>query len=352
MDIVKVELGPQSYEIHIGRGAREKASEDGGGRRLTVTDRNVDRIYGSWIDLSIGRWPKCVIPAGEENKTFEVVADICGYAAREHFDRKSCFVAVGGGVTGDITGFAAAIYMRGVDFIQIPTTLLAMVDSSVGGKTGVDLPEGKNLIGAFHQPKRVLIDPVFLETLPVREIRAGLAEIVKTAVILDADLFGKLEREAAKLLAHPGGEEWIPFIRRSCECKAMVVAADEKETGLRAILNYGHTFGHAVETLSNFAINHGEGVSIGMCAAAELAVERGEMKREEAERQRRLLEAIGLPTRIPHKLFVDDLLELMRRDKKCAGGRCRVVLPAGLGKAGTVEPEAGEIRHAMEAIHD
>ena len=349
-EMVRVGLGGRSYDIVIGAGAREEARRLEG-RFFAVTDSRVAERYGDWIDGVFGGSARYVFPAGEGSKTFETVEAICRAAARERFDRKSCFVAIGGGVTGDMTGFAAAIYMRGVDFIQIPTTLLAMVDSSVGGKTGVDLPEGKNLIGAFHQPRRVLIDPDFLSTLPEREIRCGLAEIIKTGVILDAELFASLEEEPASLTGRIDPVRYAKIIRRCCELKAGVVAADERESGLRAILNYGHTFGHAVEARSGFSISHGEGVAIGMSAAAELAVARGRLTRAEAERQRRLLEAVGLPVKLPREYPVPAVLEAMTRDKKNAGGRIRVVLPEGIGRAGVVTPEVSELAAALEAIH-
>lgn len=349
-EVVRVGLGERAYDIVIGSGVRERAAELQG-RLFPVTDSRVKELYGSWLESCFGAAERFVFPAGEGSKTFETVEAICRAAARARLDRKACFVAVGGGVTGDMTGFAAAIYMRGVDFIQIPTTLLAMVDSSVGGKTGVDLPEGKNLIGAFHQPKLVLIDPDFLGTLSEREIRCGLAEIIKTGVILDAELFASLEEEPVSLTGRIDPVRYTRIIRRCCELKAGVVAADERESGLRAILNYGHTFGHAVEMLSEFSISHGEGVAIGMAAAAELAVARGRLTRAEAERQRRLLEAVGLPVKLPREYPVPAVLEAMTRDKKNAGGRIRVVLPEGIGRAGVVTPEVSELAAALEAIH-
>lgn len=349
-EVIRVGLGGRAYDIVIGSGVRERAAELDG-RLFPVTDSRVKELYGDWLSRSFGATEPFVFPAGEGSKTFATVEAICRAAARERFDRKACFVALGGGVTGDMTGFAAAIYMRGVDFIQIPTTLLAMVDSSVGGKTGADLPEGKNLIGAFHQPKLVLIDPDFLNTLPVREIRCGLAEIIKTGVILDADLFAALEKDPASLTGRIDPGRCTKIIRRCCECKAGVVEADEREAGVRAILNYGHTFGHAVEMLSGFSISHGEGVAIGMSAAAELAVARGTLTRVDAERQRRLLEAVGLPVALPREYSIPAVLDAMTRDKKSSGGRIRVVLPEGIGRAGVVTPEVPELAAALEAIH-
>lgn len=349
-EVIRVGLGERAYDIVIGSGVRERAAELQG-RLFLVTDSRVKELYGGWAAARFPAEDSFVFPAGEGSKNFLTVEAICRAAARARFDRKACFVALGGGVTGDMTGFAAAIYMRGVDFLQIPTTLLAMVDSSVGGKTGVDLPEGKNLIGAFHQPKLVLIDLDFLDTLPEREIRCGLAEIIKTGVILDAELFASLEENSASLVGRIDPARYAKIIRRCCELKAGVVEADEREAGLRAILNYGHTFGHAVEALSGFSISHGEGVAIGMSAAAELAVARGSLTRAEAERQKRLLETVGLPVKLPREYAVPAVLEAMTRDKKNSGGRIRVVLPEGIGRAGVVTPEVTELAAALEAIH-
>ena len=247
-ETIRVGLGERAYDIVIGSGVRALAAELTGRRNFLVTDSRVSELWGAWARETVPQEGWFEFPAGEQSKTPDTV------------------IAV-----GDMTGFAAAIYMRGVGFVQIPTTLLAMVDSSVGGKTGVDIPEGKNLVGAFHQPEQVLIDPDFLSTLPPEEIRCGLAEILKTGVILDEALFAALEREPETLRDGRNPERFVPLIRRSCELKAQVVAADERESGIRALLNYGHTFGHAVELLSDFRISHGEGVAIGMCCAGEPA---------------------------------------------------------------------------------
>lgn len=256
-------------------------------------------------------------------------------------------------MTGDMAGFAAAIFMRGIAFEQIPTTLLAMVDSSVGGKTGVDIPEGKNLIGAFHQPRRVLIDPDFLRTLPQKEIRCGLAEIVKTAVLFDEKLFAELERDPVSLL-NPGADmsRYAAIIRRCCELKAEVVARDEREAGIRALLNYGHTFGHAVELLSGFSISHGEAVAIGMTAAAEVAVRRGRWNRADAERQKALLAALGLPCAVPQEFDNERIIKAMEHDKKNLAGKITLVLPRRFGEAEVMRGvPMPEIVAALEAVH-
>ena len=352
MDTIRVGLGERAYDIVIGRGARALAAELTGRRNFLVTDSRVAETWGGWAKECIPQAGAFEFPAGELHKTPETVIGICRRAAELCFDRKARFVALGGGVVGDMTGFAAAIYMRGVGFVQIPTTLLAMVDSSVGGKTGVDIPEGKNLVGAFHQPEQVLIDPEFLTTLPLAEIRCGLAEILKTGVIFDEALFAELEREPATLTVTPDYERFVPLIRRSCELKAQVVAADEREAGIRALLNYGHTFGHAVELLSDFRISHGEGVAIGMCCAGELAARLGRWRRAEAERQKCAVAALGLGTALPRHCTVPAMLEAMRHDKKNSGGAITLVLPKRIGEAEVVRSVTdSEIAAALEALY-
>lgn len=351
VETVRVELKEHSYDILIGSGVRHRVKELIFDRMLTVTDSTVNTHYGSWINAAIGADFKFIFPAGENSKTPVTAIDICRYAAQAKFDRKSCFAAVGGGVTGDLTGFAAAIFMRGVNFIQIPTTLLAMVDSSIGGKTGVDIPEGKNLVGAFHQPKLVLIDPDFLATLPPREIRCGLAEIIKTALILDKDLFDKLEHHSAEIVSGNAHEILTSIIRRCCELKASVVAADERENGLRAILNYGHTFGHAIEIISDFSFSHGDSIAIGMNAAAELAVNTGILSRAEANRQKALLQAVGLPVDLPRSFPLDKIIGTMEHDKKNANGKIKTVIIDKIGHANVIQPPREAIIKAIEAIY-
>lgn len=352
MEKVTVGLGERAYDILIAPGIREQLAKLEGDHFLMV-DTNVSALYGEWAIRAIRPRVKYVFTAGEAEKTPETVIAACRMAAEARLDRHARFVALGGGVTGDMTGFAAAIYMRGVKFIQIPTTLLAMVDSSVGGKTGVDIPEGKNLIGAFHQPEQVLIDTDFLKTLPVKEIRCGLAEIVKTGVILDEPLFQLLEAEPELLVEKIDLARYAKIIRRCCERKAEVVAADERESGIRAILNYGHTFGHAFELLSNFEISHGEGVALGMCAAAEYAVNETLWSREEANRQKNLLEKIGLPTRLPRTYTPDAIIRAMGRDKKNSGGAINLVLPVRIGEARVCcNASAEKITAALEAIYE
>ena len=335
-----------AYDIVIGENTWSK-TEEFSGRKLLVRDGNVPNP-GIKADGEI------VLTPGEQYKTFAAVESICRSAAKLHLNRKDRFIALGGGVTGDLTGFAAAIYMRGVNFIQVPTTLLAMVDASVGGKTAADLPEGKNLIGAFHQPDAVLIDPAFLKTLSRTDLLCGLAEIVKTAVILDKELFERLENAGADLVESPDFNTVYPeLIHRCCQLKAQVVESDEKEQGLRAILNYGHTFGHAVEQLSDFSIPHGYGVAIGMNTAGVLAEKLGLWTSEENARQKKLLEALKMPTAIPAGFTPEKLLEVMRSDKKNDASGIRLVLPRAIGNAETVSGVSETlIKEVMELCHD
>ena len=337
---IPVGLGERSYDIITGQGILCNASEYlepfvKGRKCLLLTDSNVGPLYAEKVaEMLIAAGAEAFtfpFQAGEENKTLETVGGICSHAVKCGLDRSSLIIALGGGVCGDIAGFAAAIYMRGINFIQIPTTLLAAVDSSVGGKTGADLPEGKNLIGAFWQPKLVLMDPEVFTTLPLKEIRCGLAEVVKYGVIMDAPLFAKLEENTDKLNA-VDLEFYTEIIARCCELKAKVVAADEREGGLRAILNYGHTFGHAVELVSNFTLAHGEGVAIGMNMAAELAVQAGLLDRTVAVRQRILLEKIALPCTLPTGIDPEQIYTGMLKDKKKVGSRLNLIIPLEIGK--------------------
>lgn len=302
------------------------------GRKLLVCDSNVEKLYGKWAQATFAPDGVFVFPAGEGSKHIDTVVGICRRAAEMRLDRHCTFIALGGGVTGDLAGFAAAIYLRGVDVVQIPTSLLAMVDSSVGGKTAADLPEGKNLIGAFHPPRRVVADPGFLRTLPPRELRNGLAEAVKTAVLGDAPLFAELEKLGSALLSAPlPADIYGRIVLRCCRVKGEIVAADETEHGRRAELNYGHTFGHALELLSGFELPHGEGVAIGMTVAAELAVKLGRCSPDLAARQKKLLRTLGLPVEVPRGIAPDAWLAAMAGDKKARDGKVVLVLPESIG---------------------
>ena len=332
MQSINVALGARSYDIVFSSdfpGVEKR-------RTLLVTDSNINALYRDELVSILDPVDVFVIPAGEESKNACVWLDICRTAARHHLGRDCRFAACGGGVTGDITGFAAAAYLRGVRFIQIPTSLLAMVDSSVGGKTGIDIPEGKNLVGAFHQPELVWINTDFLATLPARELGNGLAEIVKTAVIRDEKFFAQLEENAAFLHDTSQKELFNAVIRRCCEIKSEVVSEDEKESDLRAILNYGHTFAHPIETLSNYSVCHGEAVSIGMEYAGNLAAELGLWQSQDQLRQAALLDALSLPRKRPENIDADRMIELMKSDKKNRDGKITFVLPEKIGKVNVV----------------
>ncbi len=344
---VRVELGPRSYEIRVVTGhangfgtfARESLDATWSGRNchraLLVTDENVAALQASYaaelarvgITASLA-----VIPSGEPSKSLAIASDLYDDLVRLRADRHTAIVALGGGVVGDLAGFVAATYGRGLPLLMVPTTLLAQVDSSVGGKVGVNHPRAKNIIGAFHQPVGVWIDTETLHSLPDREYRCGLAEVVKYGVILDAPFFAFLEENADAILAR-SPQPLRHTISRSCELKADVVSKDEREeTGLRAMLNFGHTIGHAIESVAGYDGDylHGEAVAVGMVAESRLAERLGWIKDDVTNRLRNLLEKFGLPV-APASLDPDALVEAMTRDKKNQKGRTRFVLPRRLG---------------------
>ncbi len=343
---VRVALAERSYDIHIGAGLlsglADFIAQRGGARHVVVvTDSNVDGLYGDPVAdhlVEAGVESHVLVgEAGEPSKSPEVAADLWQTMIDEGCDRQTVVVAVGGGVVGDIAGFIAATFARGLRFFQVPTTLLAQVDSSVGGKTGVNLEGAKNMVGSFWQPEGVLIDTDVLRTLPEREFSAGLAEVVKYGVILDADFFTQLETDAEAILARdPVALRAI--IQRSCRLKADVVEADELEqSGLRAKLNYGHTYGHALEAATGYSeLLHGEAVAIGMVCASRLAEGMGRITAADTERQIALLERFGLPTVLPEGIDPGELSALMWRDKKVRDGEVRFVLPSRLGEVETV----------------
>ena len=339
MKTLEVALGERSYPIYIGAGLlgdpRWVVPHLAGRRALVVTNETVAPLYLDRVEQSLQDIPHeaVVLPDGERHKTLDTVNRVFDRLLEGRHDRRTTLIALGGGVVGDITGFAAACYQRGVAFVQVPTTLLAQVDSSVGGKTGVNHPLGKNMIGAFHQPRAVVADTDTLATLPARELRAGIAEVIKYGLIRDPELFrwlethmeGLLERDPA-LLAEA--------IERSCRNKAEVVAADERESGQRALLNLGHTFGHAIETgLGYGAWLHGEAVGAGMALAARLSARLGWLDAAAVTRIDALLERAGLPAAPPDGLAGERALELMAVDKKVQDGRLRLVLLKGIGEA-------------------
>jgi 3-dehydroquinate synthase len=342
--IITVEIPQQSYEVAIAPNGLQHLGTwmqplNLGKKVLLVSNPIVFRRYGETLLTVLAaagyEVSQCILPAGERFKTLTSIQKIYDAALAHRLERSATIVTLGGGVIGDMAGFAAATWLRGINFVQVPTSLLAMVDASIGGKTGVNHPHGKNLIGAFHQPRLVLIDPQVLATLPPREFRAGMAEVIKYGIIWDLDLFEQLE--AAPRLdqqRYISDELLQTILTRSCQAKAHVVSQDEKEAGLRAILNYGHTIGHAVESLTGYrTINHGEGVAIGMVAAGQIAVELGLWDQESADRQQVLLEKTGLPTQIPAELKIDAILETLQTDKKVKSGKVRFVLPTKIGAA-------------------
>ena len=325
MEKVRVELGDRSYDICIGSNILGKIgsklkSLSVSPKTAIVSNPAVYRLYGKKVLNSIKSSGfdviPVIIPDGEKYKDISIVQKIYGELLMHRLDRKSALIALGGGVIGDITGFVASTYMRGIDYIQIPTTLLAQVDSSVGGKTGVNHKLGKNMIGTFYQPKLVWIDIDTLKTLPKRELRAGLAEVIKYGVIWDSKLFKFLEENKEKILSL--NKKALGYlIKRSCEIKAAVVSKDERESGLRAILNYGHTIGHAIETVTGYKkYLHGEALAIGMFIEAEIAESLKLLKEKTVQRIKSLIESYGLPTKIPVRINRNTLLASMQLDKK------------------------------------
>jgi 3-dehydroquinate synthase len=333
-----IELGDRSYPILIGHGllddaallARHVVARD----VLVVTNATVGPLYADRLRQGLaGRRVETVtLPDGEQYKTQSVLGQVFDALVTARLNRDGCVIALGGGVVGDMAGFAAACYQRGIDFVQVPTTLLAQVDSAVGGKTGINHPGGKNLIGAFHQPRAVLADLATLRTLPPRELRAGLAEVIKYGLIGDAGFLGWIEGHLDALLAlEPGA--LAHAVRRSCEIKAQIVAADEREHGQRALLNLGHTFGHAIETAAGYGEwLHGEAVGVGMLLAADLSQRLGWLQPAEVERVRTLLRRAGLPLAAP-RIGAARALQLMGMDKKVLQGRIRLVLLRRIGEA-------------------
>jgi len=339
MDTLKVDLGERSYPIYIGSGLLNQTElltqHIQGQSALVVSNETIAPLYLNKLLPALEKFKSatCILPDGEQYKNLEVLNQIYTNLLEQHFDRKTTLIALGGGVVGDMTGFAAASYQRGINFIQIPTTLLAMVDSSVGGKTGVNHPLGKNMIGAFHQPQCVIIDTDTLDTLDDRELSAGLAEVIKYGLINDSYFFAWLEENMDKLLQRD--KDALAYaIRRSCENKAAIVAADEREQGMRALLNLGHTFGHAIETGMGYGNwLHGEAVACGMMMAAEMSHRLGWINADKVEDVRNLLQKAKLPTKPPEQMTASDFLQLMAVDKKVIDGNLRLVLLKDIGKA-------------------
>jgi len=352
---VTVELKDRGYKIIIGRknlgilGLRVKEFRPS--KVAIVSNKTIFPLYSDTILSSIkgcGITPEVfLIPDGEEYKDLLWASYLYGELLKARFDRDSLLVAFGGGVVGDITGFVASTYMRGIRYIQVPTTLLAQVDSSVGGKTGVNHPLGKNMVGTFYQPSLVLIDVDTLRTLPMREFNAGIAEIIKYGVIADKGLFDLVEKEKEDIAFL--GDSLLRVIRRSCEIKAEVVSRDERETGLRAILNFGHTVGHALETVTGYTrFLHGEAIAIGMCVDVEIAVTAGILKEADGEHIKQLIQIYGLPTTIPDEINTSDILNAIEVDKKVKAGNLRFILPECIGKVRIEEVERDLIKEVLK----
>lgn len=339
MQVLTVNLGDRSYPIYIGEQLLSRtdliARHITGKQVCIVTNDTIAPLYLDTLKQVLTGFDveSVILPDGESYKTIEIWASIFDKLLSARHNRTTTLIALGGGVVGDMTGFAAACYQRGVNFIQIPTTLLSMVDSSVGGKTGVNHPLGKNMIGAFYQPQCVLADTSLLASLPPRELSAGIAEIVKYGLISDYDFFVWLENNIAELMS--GNKDSLAYaVKRSCENKADVVAQDEREGGLRAILNLGHTFGHAIETAQGYGNwLHGEAVAAGMVMAADLSWRRGALSEDDLARVINLLERANLPTKAPADMSPDVFKSLMGVDKKVLDGRLRLVLLESMGKA-------------------
>ncbi len=343
MKELTVDLGERSYPIMIGHNLLQRADSYTPWIRskqvMVVTNETVAPLYLNQVLAALGDFQtaEVILPDGERYKNLDFLTYIFDALLQNRFDRSCTLLALGGGVIGDMTGFAAASYQRGVDFVQVPTTLLSQVDSSVGGKTGVNHPLGKNMIGAFHQPRCVVADTGSLNTLPDRELSAGLAEVIKYGLINDLEFLQWLEQNMTSLLNRDA--DALAFaIERSCQNKAAIVAADEREAGQRALLNLGHTFGHAIEAGMGYGEwLHGEAVAAGMCMAAEMSRRLGWISREEVERIRQLIEAAGLPVDPPESLSGERFLELMAVDKKVQAGKLRLVLMKSLGQSVLVD---------------
>lgn len=348
---IPVPLGDRSYSIkiepglldHLGAEIRRALPQ--APRTIVVTDRHVGRLYGPRVERALKRagYPvdRVSIPGGERCKTLPVASTTIDRLVALGADRHTLLVALGGGVVGDLTGFVASIYMRGIPFIQVPTTMLAQVDASVGGKVAVDHPKAKNMIGSFHQPRAVFTDPLALRTLPEREYKNGLAEVVKSGMIGNPDLFAWLERSAEEILAREEAAV-LHCISAAAGLKAAVCSRDEREAGERVILNYGHTVGHAIETATGYdRFRHGEAVSIGMDVEARLAERLKLCPPGIAERQRRVLSSLGLPIRCPRAVH-RQVMEAMKHDKKARAGRMRFVLPVRIGEVKVVPDVSAE----------
>ena len=354
MESLSVALGERAYPIHIGAGLISSAALYApylSGTAAIVTNEVVAPLYLGRLKgaLAQARIAEIVLPDGERSKSWETLNRVFDALLGARLGRDTLIVALGGGVIGDLAGFAAAVYQRGVPFLQVPTTLLAQVDSAVGGKTAINHPAGKNMIGAFHQPSAVISDVATLDTLPERELRAGIAEVIKHGLALDATFFEWVETNVEQLVRKERGA-LVHAVRRSCELKAAIVAEDERESGARALLNFGHTFGHAIEAATGYgAWLHGEAVAAGMVMACELSQLMGYLKKADVERVREVVKRAGLPVTGP-ALAPERLLELMALDKKAARGRTRFVVLETIGRARlAADIDEAQVRGAVVA---
>ncbi len=353
--VLTVRAGSRSYEVEIADGISRRLDDvfDAAGlptRRFVISSPHVWRLHGQTIADGLTAEEPILLPDGERFKNLQTVTRAYEALLRSEADRGCAIVAVGGGVIGDMAGFVAATYLRGVPLAHVPTTLLAQVDSCIGGKVGVNHAVGKNLIGAFHAPAAVAIDPAVLATLPRREFRAGLYEVVKYGVIADAELFARLERDLDKLFARDAAV-LLPVIAASCRIKAAIVEADEREHNVRRLLNFGHTAGHALEAITKYRrFRHGEAIAYGMVAAATLGAARGATTQDTRERLQRLIVQMG-PLPPVADLTADQALEAMRHDKKIIGGRLKFVAARAIGTAAVLEDVTeDELRAALLGI--
>ncbi len=360
MKFRKVKVSPDkrnSYEILIGPGVLNRIAVDLAEAKIAhwyalITDSNVAEIYGKALfkelESALGNAKMIVFPAGEKNKNRKNKALIEDRMLDFGFGRDCAIIALGGGVVGDLAGFVAATYMRGIPCIQVPTTLVACVDSSVGGKTAVDTSHGKNLIGSFHQPQRVYADIDALKTLEPKHISEGLAEVIKYGVIKSSGFFSYLEKNIEKIFKLDD-TALLDITEISCQIKAEVVREDEREQNLRKILNFGHTVGHAIEQLSKYTVSHGEAISVGMVIEGEIALERTEWTKEDQQRLVQLLKKARLPVEMPYEVDVEEIIEIMKIDKKARRGKIEISLPVSIGKMREIEGSYG-IRVDEQAI--
>ena len=341
---ILVPLNNNSYEVSIKQGIINSIGQEldrmgihKDRKILIISNKEISNLFGEKVINSLKKYNFSAdifnIKAGESFKNLASLSDIYNNAFEVGLDRNSLMIALGGGIVGDVTGFAAATWLRGIEYIQIPTTLLSMVDSSVGGKTAVNHPKGKNLIGAFYQPKAVFIDPETLVTLPTREFKAGMAEVIKYGIIKDKVLFEYLENDKNReKILNLENQSLIQIINNSIQTKAFIVSEDEKENGIRAILNYGHSFGHVIENLCGYGeYLHGEAISIGMKIAGDIATEKNLWLKEDSLRQNNLIESYGLPIKTP-KIKKNEVITILMGDKKVRNGKMRFILPKEIGE--------------------